>query len=344
MTGNQEAISSPPSKVIILEGDDCLSIEEKIIEISKKLGKNEFLEFNKTRLNGSSLDLNKISLQLNVFPLGEGNRIVILDNAIDTIGKKGTQEWIRNYLTNGPSTTILILILKDEKKYVKGSMVWTKISPKHWLRKLYEEYSNDIVWVELPLPTERQMPDWIIKTAKEQGGTFSRRAASELTRMITNDLYQARQEIEKAILFVGIEREVEVGDVRLLCATSQNEKIFALVDAVAMRNGKQSISIINKLNKDMPIQYIFTMLVRQFRLLILAKEAISYGGGEKEVMSACGIWHTFLAKKLINQSRHFSFEELEDTYRKLDRIDEGGKIGLLSLEAALDGLIAEVSK
>ena len=93
----------------------------------------------------------------------------------------------------------------------------------------------------------------------------------------------------------------------------------------------------------MSIQYIFSMLVRQIRLLILAKEAISWGGGEKEVFSACGIRHTFLAKKLINQSRHFSLDALDDIYRELDRIDEGGKIGRLSMEAALDKLVAEIT-
>ena len=258
MVEKKDLNSISPSKVIILQGDDHLSIEDKIAEISGKFGKKDFQEINYARLDGSILELKKISIQLNTFPLGEGKRIVVLDNAIESIGIKGAQEWLKNIIINGPLTTLFILILEDEKKYFKGSMVWSKISPKHWLKKLSKEYSNDIFWIENSLPTEREMPEWILGAAKELGGVFNPQAAFELSRMVSNDLYQARQEIEKAILYVGAEREVEIDDIRLLCATSQNEKIFALVDAFGMRNGKQAISILNKLNKDMPIQYAGT--------------------------------------------------------------------------------------
>ena len=335
--------SIPPSKLIILQGDDRLSIEGKIAEISSRFGNQEFLGFNTVRLDGAILDFKKISIQLNAFPLGEGKRIVILENAIDSIGSKGAQEWLKNIIIKGPLTTLFILVIEDEKKYFKGSMVWSKITSKHWLKKLSKEYANDIFWIENSLPTEREMPEWILESAKELGGEFNPQAAFELARMVSNDLFQARQEIEKAILYVGSEREVEIDDVRLLCAASQTEKIFALVDAFGMRNGKQAIGILNKLCKDMPIQYLFSMLVRQFRLLILAKEAILHNGGEKDVLTACGIKHVFLAKKLINQSGRFSIKELENTYRKLDIIDEGVKTGLFSLEATLDSLVAEVS-
>ncbi|MDO9546521.1 MAG: DNA polymerase III subunit delta [Pelolinea sp.] len=343
LVGIQKTTSIPPSKIVILIGDNRLSVEEQIKEISNAVGEGAFSELNNTRLDGSTLGFHEILMQLNVFPLGGGKRIVVLDNASEIIGRKGAEEWLTNILTNVSPTTLLILILEDEKKHISGSMNWKAFSSKHWLRKLSDQYPGDIHWIELSLPSEGKMPEWILKEATDQGGLFHPQAAVELSRLVGNDLFQAKQEIEKAILYVGDEKQVEIDDVRLLCAASQDENIFALVDAVGARNGKLAMSILNKLSKDMPIQYLFSMLVRQVRLLILAKEAILGGGGEKGVLSACGIRHTFIAKKLVNQAHHFSMETLEGTYRKLDHIDEEGKIGHLSLDAALDGLIAEIA-
>ncbi|MCD6576614.1 MAG: hypothetical protein J7K66_01210, partial [Anaerolineaceae bacterium] len=83
--------------------------------------------------------------------------------------------------------------------------------------------------------------------------------------------------------------------------------------------------------------------VRQIRLLILAKEALMEGGGEKSVMAACRLRHTFIAKKLISQTLHFNIEVLEDVYQTLDRMDEDSKLGHITLDAALDGLIARIA-
>ena len=339
----QNSNSIPISKIIILIGDDRLSVEEQIAEINNVIGMGPFSELNNTRLDSSTLDFNEFSMQLNMFPLGGGKRIVVLDNASEIIERKGAQEWLKNVLTSVSPTTLLVLILEDEKKYISGSMVWKIFSSKHWLRKISDQFPGDIHWIELSLPSEKKMPEWIIKEAEDQGGKFHPRAAVELSRLVGNDLFQARQEIEKAILYVGNEKQVDIDEVRLLCAASQDEGVFALVDSVGMRNGKLAINILNKLSKDMPIQYLFSMLVRQVRLLILAKEAILNGGREKDVLSACGIRHSFIAKKLINQARHFNMEALEGIYRDFNRIDEEGKIGHLTLDAALDGLIAKIA-
>jgi DNA polymerase-3 subunit delta len=169
------------------------------------------------------------------------------------------------------------------------------------------------------------------------------RAAVELSRLIGNDLFQARHEIGKAISYVGDDKQVSVEVVRLLCASIKEESVFALVDAVGQRNGKLALKLLRELSTEMPIHYIFSMLVRQVRLLILAKETLSEGGGEKSVMAACKLRYTFIAKKLISQTRHFSVEALEDIYRTFDHMDEDSKGGRVTLDAALDGLVAGIT-
>ena len=343
MIVKKESISSHLADVIILQGDDRLSIEEEIAAITKEAGQDAFSELNTTHLDGLNLNFDEISMQLNMFPLGGNKRIVILDNALETIGKKGAQDWLQDILSNFSPTTMLVLILEDEKKFKKGTMVWEAVGDEHWLQKTINQFSGDARWIVLSLPSDRKMPDWIIKEAEKQGGIFHHRAAVELSRLVGNDLFQARQEIGKAIFYVGDDKQVSADVVRLLCASTKEESVFALVDAVGQRNGKLALKLLRKLSMEMPIHYVFSMLVRQIRLLILAKEALAKGGGEKGVMASCKLRHSFIAKKLISQARHFSIETLEEIYRTLDRMDEDSKVGRETLGAALDGLIAGIA-
>lgn len=343
MIVKKESVSSHLADIIILQGDDRLSIKEEITAITEEVGQDAFSELNTTHLDGSVINFDEISMQLNMLPLGGNKRIVILDNALETIEKKDAQDWLQEVLSNFSPATMLVLILEDKKKFRKSAMIWEKVGAEHWLRKTINQFSRDARWIELPLPSDREMPNWIMKEAEKQGGIFNPRAAVELSRLVGNDLFQARQEIEKAIFYVGDDKQVSADVIRLLCASSKEESVFTLVDAVGQRNGKLALKLLRELSAETPIQYIFSMLVRQIRLLIIAKEALAGGGGEKRVMADCKLRYTFIAKKLINQARHFSIEELEDIYRTLDRMDETSKVGRVTLEAALDGLIAGIA-
>lgn len=343
MTTKTETESSLLADIIIIQGDDRLSVEEEITAITKESGQDAFSDLNTTRLDGSGLNINEISMQLNMLPLGGEKRTVILDNALEMIKKKESRDWLQEVFSNFPPTTILVLILEDKKKYKKGSMVWEMVDTDHWLREMTNQFSGDIRWVELSLPSDREMPEWIKKEAEKQGGNFHPRAAVELSRLVGNNLFQARNEIEKAIIYVGEDEQVSADVVRLLSVSTKEENVFTLVDAVGQRNGRLAFKSLRELRKDFPIQYIFSMLVRQVRLLILSKEALLRGGGEKDVMAACKLRHTFIVKKLISQGRHFSIEALEDIYKSLDRIDEDSKTGRATLDVSLDGLIAGIT-
>ncbi len=343
MIVKKESVSSHLADIVILQGDDRLSTEEEIAAITEEAGQGAFSKLNTTHLDGSALNFDEISMQLNMFPLGGNKRIVILDNALETIRKKGAQDWLQDTLSNFSPTTMLVLILKDEKKFRKGEMVWEAVGAEHWLKETTNRFSGDARWIELSLLSDRKMPEWIIKEAEKQGGIFHPRAAIELSRLIGNDLFQARQEIEKAIFYVGADKQISADIVRLLCASTKEESVFALVDAVGQCNGRLALRLLHELSAEMPIHYIFSMLVRQVRLIILAKEALAEGGGEKGVIASCKLRHTFIAKKLVSQARHFSIEALEDIYRALDRMDEDSKVGRITLDAALDGLIAGIT-
>jgi len=116
-----------------------------------------------------------------------------------------------------------------------------------------------------------------------------------------------------------------------------------MVDAAAQRNPGKALSLFNALLRDQPVQYIFSMVARQFRLLIIAKEIMQEGGDDKVIASEANL-HPFVARKLVEQAPRFRMDELEGIYRRLDRMDEQNKTGDATLEVLLESLIADLSK
>ncbi len=81
------------------------------------------------------------------------------------------------------------------------------------------------------------------------------------------------------------------------------------------------------------------MVVRQFRLLLLAREVLEKRGNVQAELKV----HSFVAQKLAAQARHFSLESLEAIYHQLLKIDEDAKTSQVALDLALDIFVMELT-
>ena len=81
------------------------------------------------------------------------------------------------------------------------------------------------------------------------------------------------------------------------------------------------------------------MIVRQFRLLLLAREIAESGGGADQVRQRLRL-HPFVAQKVLAQARNFDLPALEAILRHLLELDTGIKSGQIGAETALDTLVA----
>jgi DNA polymerase-3 subunit delta len=82
------------------------------------------------------------------------------------------------------------------------------------------------------------------------------------------------------------------------------------------------------------------MIVRQFRLLLMAREVLDEGGNEREVYTRLKLKHPRQAESLSAQARRFTVETLEGALRGLLEIDEAIKSGRIEVEVALESLAA----
>jgi DNA polymerase III subunit delta len=336
---NKESIAG----IYILQGDDELSIQEILHKLIEWIDSGAFAGMNSIRLDGRAAPRGEITNSINVLPMGAEKRLVILDYALEALKEKADQDRLTGLMKSMPASTVLVLVIPDSQKYRGGEMVWLAAGKNHWLRKALKDSEKSFEWIEKPLPSLREMPGWIMNETLRQGGKIDGRAAAELANLVGNDLFQARQEISKALSYSGKDTPITRDVVRLLCRQSREEDIFDMVDAAGQRDARKALGLLQTLMQDQPIQYIFSMLVRQIRLLIMVREVMDGGGGEKDIIAACNV-APFMARKLMNQCGHFSMSELESIYQRLDGMDEASKTGEGTLDVEIEMLVAELSR
>jgi DNA polymerase-3 subunit delta len=216
-------------------------------------------------------------------------------------------------------------------------------------RKNYEKSSPLYAWAHenadrcyirsFAAPRGNAFPGWIRNRCQEHGGQIEPAAAQLLAEWVSDDQHLADKEIIKLLDYVNRQRPVEVQDVELLTPFRGQEDIFAMVDAIGQRNGREALARLHRLLENEDARYAFAMTIRQFRLILKAREATQEGRSPQEALGGSA----FVANKAANQARNFSLEDLEKIYHHLLEIDVASKTGGMDLEVALDTLVASLA-
>ena len=160
--------------------------------------------------------------------------------------------------------------------------------------------------------------------------------------MTGDNTRQAAQEITKLLTYVNYAHTISIEEVEDVSIVTARVDVFKLVDALGTQNGRQAQGLFHRLLQEKDAFEIFGMIVRQFRLLIMARDVLDGGGTQKEVTDVLGL-HPFVAGKAFNQARAFDMQTLEAVYHRLLAMDESAKSGGMPLDASLDMLIVELS-
>ena len=331
--------------VYILRGDDREAIEGHIQNLFSKMGQADMAEMNTARLEGKGLTLNDLRTAALALPFLSERRLVIIEDAVKPFSGNGKQKDRKAFLElldSLPQSTALVLVAPDSQRYRHRQMVWESLTEKHWLIDWAGKAGSRAYLVDCALPSERDMPGWIQRKVADSGGSIRPEAASVLAEYVGSNTQRAAQEIIKLLTYVNLERSIEAVDVAKLTAQERRGDIFELVDAIGLRNGQKALDLMTLLLEDMDFGPLFGMIVRQFRLLLQAREIVDDGGNETDIARALK-QHSYVAQKLNAQVRHFDQEELEAIYQRLLEIDVDEKTGEMDGEVALDVLIARLA-
>jgi len=330
--------------VHVLFGTDEFAIQQKILNLIEDMGDSSTAEMNIARLDGRNLNMDELNTAANAIPFLSTHRLVILANPYFVF--KGAKELNKlcSIIEALPPTTTLVLA-----EYLDSPVNKNK-SVSDWLRKL-TTFSNEGVKMksqEFNNPTRGELPNWIVQETKKQSGVIKKQigiessAALKLADMVGENTRIAAQEITKLLEYVNYERNITADDVEKISIVCSQQDVFALVDALGNKDGRQAQHLLQQLLQTEDPFQLWGMVIRQFRLLLLTREIMDAGGGQDVLVRDLHL-HPYVAGKLIGQGRRFGLLGLEQVYHRLLDMDEGIKTSQMSIDLAMDLLVVELS-
>ncbi|MBN2006130.1 MAG: DNA polymerase III subunit delta [Anaerolineae bacterium] len=314
----------------ILHGDNAFEQAEVFAALISKAGlPADLLEFNTETLT-APFTIAEFRQACSTIPfMGEARIVTIREGLSKDKGKLA--EEIVTYLPDLPPTTHLIFM--DSQK----------LGAKNAVLKLAQQTGATVKLCQLP--SSRDLSGWIQQRTRHHRGTIEPAASAVLAQNIGPNLYLLDQEIQKLLLYCGDRKTISLEDVQVMVPYIQSaDVIFNLVDAIGRRNPRGAAQYLHRLLDvgEHPLG-IFGMVVRQFRLLIQVHWLNEQRYSESEIASRLKI-HPFVAKKVREQASQFTAEQLRLAYRMLLENDLAIKQGEIPADAALDLLVAQLTR
>ncbi|MDI6857756.1 MAG: DNA polymerase III subunit delta [Dehalococcoidia bacterium] len=327
-------------------GGDEFSLHEELAALKSRLDSDGMLADNTSRLDGRTLQPQELLAHCNTVPFLGAHRLVIVEGLLDRFetgrgsgrrrGGKGSREemvaWknAASALEAMPPTTVLV--------FIDG-----KISASNPLLRLLAPLAETREFQPL---RQRDVPGWLARRARDMDVRISSGAIALLAELVGNDLRVLTQELTKLQLY-ATGREIVEDDVRLLVSSAREANVLAMVDAVIEGRSGHAARLLEQLrNEGAAPTYLLSMIVRQYRHLIMAKELTLAHLSPAEVGRRLNINSDFALRKVLEQANRYNMGQLERAYHCLLKADGAIKRGVYpgEGEAALDVLLSELAQ
>jgi len=340
---------------LLLNPDEYMAAE-RMVQIKAELGDPEMADLNTADLDGPRTSASDILGQASMMPFLTPMRLLIVRGYLSHLDKrmgqsKGTENAayseataILAGLTTLPDTCHVVFV---ESGVDKRRHLWKGFKPDGSGPKVAG--LSDLVKAktinleELNTPDARAVEGWLQRRAKQKKIAIEGQAIQMLSTFVGPNLRQLDNELEKLATYAS-GRAVNAGDVRLLVSDASEALIWDMTDALSRRNGRKAMQALVELRKgDANAFYLLTMIARQYRVILQVKEAErSLGSNENAIGKQLGL-HPFPVKKALDQSRSYSFDQLEDILEQMLEADYAMKTGA-DLETTIDLLVAGLTQ
>jgi DNA polymerase-3 subunit delta len=328
-------MSSPAPTVYLFYGDDQLSRSEFIDRLKDKLGDPGVADLNTYHSKPDQNDFDQIEQACASAPFLAPRRLVIVDDPARFLTDDPPQRFYR-LLDSLPPTTALVLSQTVERGRTKGETHGEIKLLLSWA----EAHPDAVMTREFAVPRGAEFTRWVRSRAASGGGEIEPDAAQLLAEHVLGDPYLADTELAKLLDYVDRSRPIGSQDVERLTPLHGQSDVFATVDAIGERDGRGALAGLRRLLENDDPRYAFHMIIRQFRLLVLARQALDLGLDPQAALRV----HPFVASKVTAQARKFGMPLLQRVYHRLLEIDIGAKTGEADLEVALEDLVTTVSR
>lgn len=335
----------------IFHGTDEFSRAVALKELRAAMGDPQFAELNTTVLDGKHLSFGELRHHADAIPFLTDKRLVIVEGMLARLDPRrqagegdgeeddeGEQEanpdlkqQLLDYLPDLPPSTDLVFV---ESKKLHANNAILKLADKEKKHARVKLFSP---------PDAKELPDWVNDRVALKGGKIEFSAANDLALYIGADLRALDNEIEKLALYRNGET-IRREDVQFMVAPAQEQKVFDLVDALGQKRTQRALELLHEqLRQNANEFYLLSMITRQYRILLQVRDLMGRGMNADAIQKQLNL-HPFVTKKMTEQARNYSVEQLEQIMFRLLDLDVSLKTSKLEPTLALDLLVVDLTR
>ena len=268
----------------------------------------------------------QVQSSIETLPFMAERRVVIIKESGAFDLKPGKMGELTDLMQDIPQSTTVVWI---ESKVDKRS-------------KFYKAVQKYGYVVEFKRLGESELLTWIGQELKRKGVQMDRNTASYFLSLTGNDMVRIQMELEKLSSYAKERGVIRKEDVDSIVSITIENSIFKLTDHLGNQQPAAAYRIYRQLLEDNePVQRIFFMMIRQFRLLY--KASLMQGADRNVVAKELGV-PSFAAGNYQNQARRFGEKRLKELLNRLLELDVATKTGELDAEEAATLVILQYAK
>lgn len=316
-------------------GEDVYSIKRKINTIKDRFLEKDLTGLNISEIDGGSMTLNQFFSVVWAAPFLYTKRLIIIKNLLLDNADKDLKKEIASKLEEIPESSVVFFAesgLPDARTSLFKSLNKPKIAQK--FGPITQNDLSQMIGEKCDMEGVKIVPDAKIKL---------------INNLLEGDLWLAENEITKLILYSKTRTEKEKAvisekNVDEMVRVNNASNIFKFVEALAHRNSQKAINdLFDLTNNGENELYIFSMIVYQYRVMLIISDLMKRGHSQKEIASLAKL-HPFVVEKTKSILKSYSIESIRSIYQKLQEADYKMKSGQVLPCLCLELLIVDLCK
>ena len=319
--------------IYFLYGTDSYRIREKEQELLGQFLAGDESGINLEKIDGAEMSLVRFEQAISAVSFFTSNKVIV----------------IKNLLTQNKDSELKGKIAEKIKKELSVKIIFVEYGEPDKREKLFKTLSKaENVFHFGPL-SDFELRQWINNAVKKHDFGIDRSATEALAVAVGANLWRLKNEIDKLILYVKAQNDggreqncdqIELQDIKEMVESEFNPNVFQFIEAIATGNKKNSVKLLQQfLNNGENENYLLSMVVYQFRTLIIIKDLLDRGRSNATIASEARL-NPYVVQKSMPVLRHYSLENLIEYYKKLYEFDVKIKTGQIEAMVAIDLLVA----
>ncbi len=299
-------IEEIPAKVFIYGKENLLKKQfiDKIRQTTE--GDSHFLWGDET----SYKELKEIFASSSLF--SKGNVVILwnVDSFVSNLGKSEHKSFIQ-FIENIKLPDRIILVSLKEKIPSK--------EPFKSLLKIVEVINS-------PALTPSAFATSLKKKIEREGKSIDDEALKYLFYKLKNDLYYAKQEVEKLLIYTKDKKEITKEDIDAVVIPKVEENVFAFIDRF-FKKDKKAVEIFKNLIETTHHPFeIQALILTQANKLLLFKTLLEQGKNPEAIFSQMRIMYPPQKASIRKMSAMLTKEELIDLIKELYKLEIEQKV------------------